>query len=272
MNKALKLAALAAAIVTLSAAAGCGAAVGSSDVASRAMGALSAETMGMEGSTTPHADFATKLGLSAEQKASFKAILAKFKQAAKPADMAMRLASVQGLLLADTIDTSALKAWVQDFKAHMLGTSDSRLALALELRGVLSDAQRTQLATLLSQAPPAPPAFMRAFKDHLAQAAIKDLGLTAVQQTGFTALQAKLAALHDPANHQAMRLAVANFVTSGDQVAFGSAIEQNVENRLPVDDAIAFVASLDKGQRTKLVDKLTALVAHRGHHGGKEAE
>jgi hypothetical protein len=64
-----------------------------------------------------------------------------------------------------------------------------------------------------------------------------------------------------------MREAVAAFVQSGDQAALGTAMRAQLDGKFPVDQLIAFAASLDKAQRTKLVEKAETLA--RFHHGGR---
>ncbi|MDB5100458.1 MAG: hypothetical protein JWM80_4879 [Cyanobacteria bacterium RYN_339] len=203
-----------------------------------------------------HGQIARQLGLTSAQKDQIKAILEKHKP---PADHKEELAALKGLLLADTVDQDALKAWAAARKADFQGHQADRLAVAGELRAVLTDDQRTQLLTLLAKQPPPPKAQMDGFRAKMHEHLVAELALTADQQTALTALEEQGKALHDPARGKAMRDAVAAFVQSGDQAALGTAMSAQLDGRLPVDQIVAFAASLDKGQRSRLVDKLEHL-------------
>jgi Spy/CpxP family protein refolding chaperone len=211
-----------------------------------------------------HGPFARKLGLTAAQQDQIKAILEKHRP--PQAQREQKLAELKALLLAPSVDQEAVKAWAAARKADFQAHQADRLAAAGELRAVLTDDQRTQLQALLAEDPPPFQQHLEGLKARLRQHMVGDLGLTAAQQTALDALHAKLEALHDPARRKAVHQAIAAFVQSGDQAALGAAMKAQFDGRLPVDDMIAFAASLDQAQRARLVGRLEGLA--RFHHPG----
>jgi Spy/CpxP family protein refolding chaperone len=212
-----------------------------------------------------HGRMARQLGLTDAQQAQIKAILEQHKP--PQADGQAHLAELKALVLADTVDPAALKALADQRKAEFQSHQAERLAVAGELRAVLTDDQRTKLLALLAKDPPPFKAHLDAFRARIHERLAADLGLSADQQAALTALDEQAKAMPDPARGKAMREAVAAFVQSGDQAALGTAMRAQLDGKSPVDQLIAFAASLDKAQRTKLVEKAETLA--RFHHGGR---
>lgn len=247
MFKRFKVAALAAVVVL---AAGCGAVM--QQVPQDPTDVLGFRALDGGAPAPFHGPLARQLGLTADQQAQIKAILAQH----RPPQPGQHLAELKALLTAETVDQAALKAWVEARKAQFQSHQSERLAVAGELRAVLTDDQRAKLLAQLAKDPPAGHPHLEAFKARMRQHLVGDLGLTAGQQAQLDALHTQLEALRDPARGKAMREAIAAFVQSGDQAALGAAMQGQLDGRFPVDAVIAFAASLDQGQRTKLVERL----------------
>lgn len=256
---------LAGAFVVALAAAGCGEARGVA-IQQQALSmmvnpdeALSAGGAGMPGG------LAKQLGLTADQQAKFKAIASAHKAKLQNEDHAQQLARLKALVLAPTVDTAALEAMFQQHLDQLKASSPERLAMLTELRAVLTDAQRQQLADVLSKPMPAfGGGAFQAMHEKMAAHFLADLELTADQRAKLDALKAKGQALHDGND---LRTVFAAFVTNGDGAALEAAFEAKLA-QAPVDDACQWLASLSQAQRTTLVGKLEAMHARMGrwHH------
>lgn len=207
--------------------------------------------------------------LTDEQKASVKAIMEKYKPAPpeapqdREAHKAQREA-LQALLKAENFDAAAFKTALAALTPPSARPKPDP-AMFVELRAVLTDAQR-EAAIAKLKAMPEPPAKTRQPGKHADKLAEK-LKLTDAQKAKFTALHEAMQAqrpAHDPAARKAAMIA---FLETGDAAGL---MPPAAPPAPPVDAIVDFVGSLDATQRATLAEGhgLPGLGGGRGD-GGK---
>lgn len=212
-----------------------------------------------------------KLGLTAEQQERLKAIAQAYRTEAQSAgmqstetpaagtphaDWMAKRDELKALLLAEALDTAALKAFIEQAADAHAQRIPRLTAMLAEMREVLTEPQREQLATALAERRPS--RHFEGMRRHMAARFFADLGLTTEQQAAFDALKAKLEAMREQGAHREAMIA---FTRTGDRQALAAALSKRPD--LPVDEALAFLASLDRSQRQTLVSKLERFGGHR---------
>lgn len=207
---------------------------------------------------------AQRLELSADQKTKLQAIFESYQGKLAPADGQAKHARLKELLSAPSVDGAALKSFLTEQHDAMAAKVDTFLALAGELRVVLTDAQREKLAAFAEHAHQKGRFGMpgMAGSAPFPLRALRGLQLDATQSAAVDALKAKLEASRQQRDPKAMRDAFAAFVRTGDAAAF-KAILQAQRPTPPVDEVVALAVSLDSTQRQSLLDKFGR------HHPGK---
>lgn len=200
----------------------------------------------------PMALFA-QLDLSADQQTQLQAIADQYKPAAPSAQPENQLAT---LLTAATLDVDAVKA---AFAAQPQPPQDDhRVAQLVEVRAVLTDAQRAKLVALLKAQPtpavpsdrPSPDAARPQGDDPL----VAKLSLTTEQKAAYDAFKAALDANRPAAptarpDFAARQAAEISFWETGDTAGL-TADKPAVERpAFPVDAFVAFVETLTVDQR-----------------------
>ncbi|HBN07350.1 MAG TPA: hypothetical protein DD435_01455 [Cyanobacteria bacterium UBA8530] len=193
-------------------------------------------------------------GITAQQKEQLKAIAQKYRPA--PDTLKARFVSLKGLLLADPFDPVEFEAALQAHVSERDARLKQHLPALSEMRFVLTEEQKTKLAATLEQKPQ-----MRGHFDGMRKKILGrlsgDLKLTDAQRSQFEAIASKL---HDSETMKIHRTALVDFVRSGDQGKLEASMK---EVRLPSEDLVSLVSSLDRGQRTALVDHLERFMGNR---------
>lgn len=213
------------------------------------------------------------LDLTEEQKTQLQAIAEKYKPAERPEN------TVAELLEAETIDPDALRAALA---ARGEKPADNHLAMLVETRAVLTDAQRAKLVEQLqargAEAPaerPAPPAGQeRPDPAERTAQLVEKLGLNETQKAALQAFQAKLEAgkpaeLPARPDHAAMTAAMVTFWQTGDTTALAATRPTIERPAFPVDEFIALAQVLTVEQRQQILGH--GFGGHKrgpGGHGG----
>lgn len=197
--------------------------------------------------------FLTPAHLTADQR---NAILALLQQQPTPNEstLAQQDAQWKALMSAPTLDTAALKAFLQARASEAQTQQQQAMALLGKVRDVLTDQQRSAVAAgirqVLAQAKqaPQPPQAMPSPEESPPPG--PDLNLTADQQALFEAATPS----PNPSAGEASLQALATFMGGGDLQAFAAANapDPNADKRL--DALIKAYASLSQQQRTTLVN------------------
>jgi|GEM_PF-2303105 protein CpxP len=256
--------------------AGCGQVVPYSSVPNSAAPASSAAYSALAGDPTGNAPSATPerevqglfgpLNLTTEQKQQLKAIAQKHRQEAKKGDHMAQIAQLKSLVLADTVDQAALMAFLSSHLADAQARIATRVDMLAGMRAVLTDDQRKALVDHLNQAGgDARRAKFAKMGDQMAARLTQKLNLTADQKVAFDALRAKIKDLI-AGKRETMKQAFSAFVQTGDKAALTAALS-SATAKPPIDDVVAFVASLSHDQRQTAVDLIGHLAQgmHRMH-------
>lgn len=213
----------------------------------------------------PGQALATKLGLTAEQKGKAQAIAAKYRGALRPANFAALRDEALAIGLAPTVDEARLTAFIAARLAEFEAKKPARLALASELRGVLTPAQRETLAGLLEGGHPEIMKRVDAMRAKVRAHATSRLGLTPAQLAKADALHDAVDALRADPRHERLRLAAAAFVRTGDAGALAAAMPPASEI-VPVAEIVDVAASLDQRQRRAIAQQAKRFALARLHH------
>lgn len=247
-------------------AAGCSAVVRDAAARDEAVGVVGGYAlMAADGplmSARPGQALAARLDLSAEQQAQARAILAKYRGELRPANFQALRDELLAIGLAPEVDRQKLTALIQARAAEFERKKPARLALAAELRGVLTPAQRETLAELLASGKPELMARVDALRARVRAHATSRFGLTAAQLAKVDALHARVDALRTDPRHDQVRLAAAGFVRTGDVGALSAALPE-VSQLLPVAEIVDVAASLDQAQRRQLARQAKRFAALR---------
>ncbi len=255
--------------VAIVAAAGCTSVVRDAAARNEAVGVVGGYgLMNAEGplmGARPGLALASKLGLSQEQKARAEAIIAKYRGELHPANFPALRDELLAIGLAPEVDRAKLTAYIQARAAEFETKKPVRLAMAAELRGVLTPAQRETLAGLLESGRPEFMARLDGMRDKMRAHATSRFGLNAAQLAKIDALHAKVDALRTDPRHDALRLAAASFVRTGDVGTLAQALP-GVSQVLPVSEIVEVAASLDQPQRERIAAQAKHFAAMRLHH------
>ena len=247
--------------------AGCGAVVREAVAREEAVGvvggyALAGAAGGAHLPGRPGRVLAHKLGLTAEQQARLYAIAGKYRGELHPASLAARQ-ELAAIALAPEVDQARLTAFIQAQAAAFEARKPARLALAGELRAALTPAQRETLAGLLEAGGSSLAAHLDTLRGEALARATTRLGLTPLQREKVAALQARVDALRADPRKDALRLAAAAFVRTGDADALSAALPAPAEV-VPVPELVAVAASLDLAQRRQIAAHVRRFAArHR---------
>ena len=262
---------LAGAAVALAAAvAGCGAVVRDAVARDEAVGVVGggyalAGTGAFDGPLAharPGLALASKLGLSAEQRQKARAIALKYRADLRPANTAAARQALAAIMLAPAVDEARLAAFIRTHAAAFEAKKPVRLAMAQELRGVLTPAQRETLAGLLEAGESGIMARADAVRGKVRAHAAKRFGLTDAQLAKADAVHARVEALRQDPRKDALRLAAAGFVRTGDAAALSAALPALGEV-LPVAEIVDLAASLDLRQRQQIAAQARRFAAMR---------
>lgn len=254
-------------------AAGCGAVVRDAVAREEAVGVVGGYALagGDASALAPHGPIpglrpglalSSKLGLTGEQKERARAIAAKYRGDLRPPNLAASRRELAGLALAPTVDKARLAAFVRARAAELEAQRPARLAMAAELRGVLTPDQRETLAGLLEAGEPQVVAHLEALKGKVLAHATPRLGLTAAQLATIDALHDRAEALRRDPRHEAARRGVAAFVRTGDVAALDAAVPP-LAQVLPVAELVEVAASLDQRQRQQIAAHARRFAAAR---------
>jgi Spy/CpxP family protein refolding chaperone len=209
------------------------------------------------------------LDLTQEQKDKFKALFkanrpanlnrdtmkATFENAKKQMDV------IKGLLKAESFDAVAFKAALEAMP-KLPEMKNNHLELLKQGRDILTAEQRAKLVEKLKAAPAMDPSTMME-KKMPADKMLGDLNLTDAQKALFEAIKPG----GDRPDHSKRRAAMISFIESGNTAELEAL--KPAARQLPIDAMVAFVSSLDAGQRAKIADKPFGFGGHgrRGHGG-----
>ncbi len=165
-----------------------------------------------------------------------------FQRISSEAQSSDRSSQIQKLLLAPTIDPTALKAELVQTPAEI----DQAVSIQLRLRNLLTADQRQRLIQSLRQAPETG----TSTPDSEMQTMQQQLNLTAEQRQAMTAMNTAMRQ-HDEANRSRLTQSQIALVESGNGDSYRQALTE-VNRTMPVDAMVAFFTSLSQAQRQKL--------------------
>lgn len=222
-------------------------------------------------------ELAAKLALSPDQRDRLRAIGQKAREAHAKPDHKANHEALKAILLADTVDTGALRGFIDTRRKEAAAGATSHAEVLGEMRAVLTDAQRAQLAGLLKSG-----TFNRKkkgegnqhkhFEDGInkrVEAVKAELNLTPEQDKAVTALQQKIETLRAEVG-PGMKATALAFLETGDKTLLIKQSTDTLQGRFPTDEAVAVANALDKRQREILVakfEKMRHKKRKHGHHG-----
>ncbi|HEY9721699.1 MAG TPA: Spy/CpxP family protein refolding chaperone, partial [Oscillatoriaceae cyanobacterium] len=191
---------------------------------------------------------ADQLHLTPAQRQQIAAIAQKYRGQHKPPHEAANGQELKQILAAPKLDKAALKQFLDARVQAREAMIPTRVKMLAEMRAVLTDAQRQQLAQILSK--PMPQHSPRVdFGKRMHDRVVKSLGLNASQAQAFDRLQAQLRAQRQ-SQGSATRQAYADFARTGDTGALTRALTANAQ-QMPTDALVDFAATLTPAQRAK---------------------
>ncbi|HEY9899524.1 MAG TPA: Spy/CpxP family protein refolding chaperone [Pantanalinema sp.] len=216
--------------------------------------AASSNAQVLSGQST-HAQIMSQLNLDDAQKTELKLIRSKVRALFNREEMKAKWQNMQALLNAQIVDADALKAFIASIDADHKARVDAMVALAGEMRDVLTDEQRDKLVSLVSgeQTGAMAAQALSTFRTNT----INALNLSTSQQETLTALQARMEAQHD-VKREAKRKAFIQFIVDGNQLALADSLKRSIGHD-DVDTSIQWLGSLSQDQRKILVDRLAEI-------------